>query len=490
MPVTGFSGGVPIMDFSELGNLPRVYQQEQNEQTLANLGKGLANGSIDYRQAAGLAAQAGKPELSLSLLKLGETKQQQEDFLSNYKTLFGGAGQPSSQPASQSMPQPAPAAAPTFVPPAATNESGIVAPPRAPVQSSPKVWGDDEAVKAGLYESPTAKPAPVAQAPVQPAQPTPSVRPNPVGSNDAQIAKLMFVLAHPGATPGAKEAAKIALTEAIKTPDNLREYDLYRQQTLASGGQPIPYLDFAIKLKQAGATAITNDMRGENAEAKALGEGAGKRANETMAAASAAPSKIQNLNRMSVMLDQVQQGKIEPARMTVSAWAKSMGLNDDVAVRLGLDPKGVGTAQAVQALSNEMTLGHIGPGGLPANNFSNTDRQFITEIVPKLGDDPESNRIKIEAARRMANLDLERGRAWQQFHRDPANKGKSFADFEIDWAEKTAKRDLFGDLIKKVPQQQQAAAAPANMPAGAKQAPDGNYYVPDPARPGKYLMVQ
>ncbi len=32
------------------------------------------------------------------------------------------------------------------------------------------------------------------------------------------------------------------------------------------------------------------------------------------------------------------------------------------------------------------------------------------------------------------------------------------------------------------------AAAPA-MPAGAKKAPDGHWYTPDPARPGKYLMV-
>jgi hypothetical protein len=35
-----------------------------------------------------------------------------------------------------------------------------------------------------------------------------------------------------------------------------------------------------------------------------------------------------------------------------------------------------------------------------------------------------------------------------------------------------------------------AAAPPPGAPPGAKQAPDGNWYVPDPARPGKYLMVK
>ena len=30
----------------------------------------------------------------------------------------------------------------------------------------------------------------------------------------------------------------------------------------------------------------------------------------------------------------------------------------------------------------------------------------------------------------------------------------------------------------------------AQRPNGARQAPDGNYYIPDPQRPGKYLMVR
>lgn len=33
-------------------------------------------------------------------------------------------------------------------------------------------------------------------------------------------------------------------------------------------------------------------------------------------------------------------------------------------------------------------------------------------------------------------------------------------------------------------------STPTNLPDGAKKAPDGKYYVPDPNRPGKYLMVQ
>lgn len=52
------------------------------------------------------------------------------------------------------------------------NDQNISAPARAPVQSSPRVWGDDEAKRAGLYESPAGpwsafqkQPAPTPQIP-------------------------------------------------------------------------------------------------------------------------------------------------------------------------------------------------------------------------------------------------------------------------------------------------------------------------------------
>lgn len=40
------------------------------------------------------------------------------------------------------------------------------------------------------------------------------------------------------------------------------------------------------------------------------------------------------------------------------------------------------------------------------------------------------------------------------------------------------------------PQTQARPAQPQGVPQGARQAPDGNFYVSDPSRPGKYLMVQ
>lgn len=448
---------VPQIDFSGVGQLPQIYRQAQNDRALDELGQRLASGApIDYRQAAGMAARAGRYDLSMAFLKSGDEQDASRDF---QKMLAGYAGgnQPSPAPALTALgngqavrPQDA---SPLRAAPSAEN---IPAPARAPVVSTPKVWGDAEAVSAGLYDAP-------GQTPQQPASPSARVAngfsqanagpapvpvtPNPAAAN---VMPLMIAAANPRLSQGQRQLANTLLTNALnnnKATDEERNYSRYWVQTTQSGGQPVSFMDYQLQLKRAGATAITNDMRGENAEAKALGEGAGKRANDTMAAAAAAPKKLQNLSRMQQMLTLVQQGKMQPARMTISAWAKSFGLDDNTAMQLGLDPKGVGTAQAIEALSNEMTLGHIGPGGLPANNFSNTDRTFITAIVPQLGNDPEANALKVEASRRLAQLDLDKGKAWQQYRR--SNRGRSYDDFEIEWSDKVSKQDLFADLAQK-----------------------------------------
>lgn len=74
MPVTGFSGGVPILSFSELGDLGKDYKtaqlQANRERTLAQLGQG--GGPIDYGAAAKSLMAGGDFEGGLSLARLGQ----------------------------------------------------------------------------------------------------------------------------------------------------------------------------------------------------------------------------------------------------------------------------------------------------------------------------------------------------------------------------------------------------------------------------------
>ena len=84
----------------------------------------------------------------------------------------------------------------------------------------------------------------------------------------------------------------------------------------------------------------------------------------------------------------------------------------------------------------------------------------MTDTVAKLGDDPESNRIKLGAAKMVAHRDLEKAQEWAAFRRD--NPNKSFVDFEHAWNEKVSKNDLSGQL------RQQAE----DLIAGAKIPPE------------------
>lgn len=276
-----------------------------------------------------------------------------------------------------------------------------------------------------------------------------------------RAAFLMKALVHPGVSAGQKELAKMLLAEEIKVNPEIQKFEAFQKR-------PDLY-EMYLKSKQAGATAVTVDNRLENEEAKTIGKGAGERAVDTMKAAGAAPKNLQNLARMESLLAQVNQGRLEPGKMTIAAWGKALGVDEKAMERLGLDPKGLGTQQAVNAMANELAIGKIGPGGVPANNFSDADRNFLTDTMPRLANDPEGNALIIEASRRLAKLDIEKAREWQRFRTN--NKGKSFDDFETQWNDKVEKQEIFSDLRQRA--QQIVAASPRNQgQQGPALAPD------------------
>lgn len=564
----------------QLSQLAATINSGVKQKNLSDLGSGLANGTIDYRQAAGSLARLGDADGMMKMLALAEAKDKQakelaasQQFNTNLAPVFGvgGGGSAASSPAPFG--------------PTVPNDSNAMPGTVGMNQRLADLTSDylqdnpgtsissgfrSNADQQRLYDSRASNPNPVARPgtsnhergmAVDIAGMTPQQRallpqyglsqpvagdpphvelaaserqqqPYRVASADnaslpgnaqatqgaggfqgitaAQIPMLIQARSNPNLPASQREFADKLLMRFLdesKTPDKIRTLN----QLKAASNYPGTILDLEKELKQAGAINI--DQRAESGEAKAAGEAAGKRRAEMFAAAGSAGKTLTNLSRMEGLLNQVSQGKIQPARMNISAWAKSMGLNDDVARSIGLDPQGVGSAQAVQSLINESVVGKIGQGGFPANNFSDADREFITKIFPSLGDDPQANKIRIEGARRMAQLDIERAKAFQAFKRDPANKGKGFEDFELDWSDKMAQRDVFGDLRREA---ESIIGAPRNdiggtinnpgaapqrgatgqwgnqQPPvqGARQASDGKFYVPDPSRPGKFLEVR
>lgn len=480
------------VDWTPLSQLGTVIDTNRKNAEYGRVGRGIANGTIDYRQAAGSLADLGNPDAMFKFLALAESKDKQakelaasNQFATSLSELFGGTASAPSVSAASPAAMPgvtAPAASAAPFNPGAAMPPINDAPARAPVESSARVWGDKEAEEAGLYE-PTATPSaqsparmslanlwPPGAAPVAPTTtvtdrpPTspvprassqsaaPAVQPSPAngfqGLNATHIPTLLQAVANPYLPAGQKDMAKTLLTRALdesKTPDKIKMLQQLKQQSGYQGS----IIDLEKELRAAGKTDVNIDQKGETEEEKASGKAAGERRAAMFAAAGAASKTLTNLSRMEGLLNQVGQGKLSPARMTISAWAKSFGLNDDVAASIGLDPKGVGSAQALQSLVNESVVGKIGAGGFPANNFSDADREFITDIFPKLGNDPRANKIIVESARRMAQLDIQRAKEYQAFKANPANAKKRFEDFELEFSDRIAKKDLFGDLRKE-----------------------------------------
>ncbi|MFF9549418.1 RNA-binding protein [Methylobacterium fujisawaense] len=149
------------------------------------------------------------------------------------------------------------------------------------------------------------------------------------------------------------------------------------------------------------------------------------------------------------------------------------------------DPRAASATEVFDALSNKVVLdglgGSLGPG------ISNTDRDYIARTAPTLAQSQQGNSDLIGIARNLA----QRQQAVSKLAREYAasNGGRLDSGFDAKLEEYAGQNPLF-------PQAAAGASAsppreaPQGAPAGARQAPDGQWYVSDPNRPGKYLKVQ
>nr|WP_210236223.1 hypothetical protein [Methylobacterium sp. L1A1] len=216
-----------------------------------------------------------------------------------------------------------------------------------------------------------------------------------------------------------------------------------------------------------GVSVNTHIGAGETEEAKKLGGLRGERAAAIESAGMKAPDQIGKLNLLERALQGVRTGTLGPAESTVVGFAQSLGIPSETIAGLGLNPRQAIDAQTATKLINESVVGMIGAGGFPANNFSNTDREFLTDIFPKISNRPEANQTAIEVLRRVQRRNLEVADAWSEYQqaRREAGKPLSVAEFEFDLRKgMRGKPDLFADLR----QQADAPAGPgANSGAGA-----------------------
>lgn len=292
-----------------------------------------------------------------------------------------------------------------------------------------------------IEHSKPAEPVRLAQTGQVTSLPVQAFTPTPKSVRDAEIDRLTRGMANPDLPKNALEYAKARLER----------------------------LQAEKKAEEAPAQAGTVEASKERAKAAVKSE------MEVRDAATVAQKSLIKLANIEELAGRIETGKTFPSRMSITALAKDLGVPDGWAERLGLKPEQLADAQAFTSLVNDLVVNKIGKGGFPANNFSDADRAFLTQIVPQLGDDPKAIKLKVSIARQVARRDIEKQDQWVKFRKD--NPGKSYFDFEDDkWNPETAAEDKFGGMKREAQDllgKKSETAPPSNGVIEWERGPDG-----------------
>lgn len=391
------------LDFSPLAKLAEQYRAGQTRAAMQEIGQGLADGSMDYKAAAGRIAQTGNLDATTKFLSLAQLQQKQQEelaasnqFSTTLASLYGGGGVPPAAPVAQPAAMPVPSATPAS--PAA----------RAPVQSSPKVWGDEEAVKAGLYDAP-ARPTQVAQSAPAAASAAPApASPAPQGGGFQnigmqQVPTLLQAVSNPRLPAAQKELAGKLLTRALdeaKTPDKIRTLQMLKEQSGYQGS----ILDLEKELRGASKTEVSVNQVGEKEYEKQSAKEFAEMNRDMIKGAQSARMKIGTLSRMDQLL-------ADP-KIYTGTGANQVLAAKKLAKAIGIDVGDVSGPEAINAIGNQFALelrNPAGGAGMPGA-LSDKDREFLQQSVPGLGQTPEGNRKIIDYMKRVAqrSLDVER----------------------------------------------------------------------------------
>jgi len=304
-------------DFTPLANLGNVYREAKNREGLESIGKGLADGSISYRQAAGMAAQAGNVDASLKFLAL----QQQKDELAGTER----AG----QVAADVMP------GIVGAPPAAGNAAAI-APPPTVTATAPAPQPN-----AGLTVDPAAAtPPPVAAAPAPAAAAAPLPPPdknyvtpggtvNGMPQDQAQartnIANISKVLAIRNLPAGARHTYEKLLEyniSELKDPNEIKELRALQQSP--------ELLAIDIQRRRAIKPETNVITKGEEEESKEQGKATVDIFKEVAKAAPAARQKKAQLEALGDLGTQFKTGGPAALQAALAGIGIKVGKNVDV----------------------------------------------------------------------------------------------------------------------------------------------------------------
>lgn len=318
----------------------------------------------------------------------------------------------------------------------------------------------------------------------QPAQPATGVPNNPMQSPASFNPQAMIAaLGNPKLPEAQRKIGEMMIQNWLKTSEMTNDQKEYLWAK--SQGYKGEFADYQKEMKAAGGTNVTVNTAGEKSYNQTIGKGYADTFLELNKLGRDAQTTKATLGLMEKLIDRP------------GFYSGSAGPLVNQAQRLGVSLGIVGADRAApselfEALSNKAVMDVA--GGSLGTGISNADATRITQTVPNIGFTPDGNKWVIGVHRALADRKQEIAQQARTYA--ASHGGQLDAGFDEHLAKWAAANPLnieappTGALKKPAPTAQAPAAPPPGAPPSAKQAPDGKWYTPDPARPGKYLMVQ
>lgn len=380
-----------------LAQLGQVYKQAQNQQKLSDLGKGLANGTLDYRAAAAQTADMGDVTHTLQFLALDEQRRKEalglaadakfDQSLAGLGGLYGAKPGPS---APVPNPAPVPGAAAPITPPVAAG---------APVPSSARVMGDAEGVAAGIYDPPKAPgqrppiqmadagPTPPVAAPASTPQPAPAATTPPGQIGAEAVPSLLQAMSSRNVSPERKEVAKMLLTEAFK---NMKEPE--KIQTLRALQANPALFEIEKQLRASSKTEINIDQKGETALAQEGGKALAKRFEKLSEEGDTAKADLALVGQLRDLGAVVKTGAPAAIQKALADYGIKVGDN-------------VGAVEAYSSIIDKLTPQQRVPGSGATSDY---EGRMFKNALPKLINTPEGNEIISNTLAGLAQYKLDR----------------------------------------------------------------------------------
>lgn len=246
--------------------------------------------------------------------------------------------------------------------------------------------------------------------------------------DDANLSAMLGALARGGSPP--------ALYSQNADGQVLGEFTGEAQQTplsrAAAAGEGTPGV----------AVTVNNNEEFVGQFAKELGKRFASQYDDLEKGAVQASNQNSQLDRLGMLLDQVDTGKFAGGIQSIKQAALGMGLDLEA---MGIK-NDTGAAEAAQALSNQMALelrNPAGGAGMPGA-LSDKDREFLVSMVPGLTQTPQGRKMLIESRRRLNERSIQVAKLARDYVQQKGQLDQGFFEVLQQWSEENP---LFGDLV-------------------------------------------